>query len=90
MSASYNAVTVTTAATQILTASSGRRGFVITNNGSNIIYIGFDSSVLSTTGIQIMPQDKFEQSNEHAVFKGAIWGITASSSSDVRYWDWTA
>lgn len=89
MAASYNAVTVTTAATSILAPSNGRRGFIIKNNGSNIVYIGFDSNVLSTTGMQIMPQDSFTLTGEHGVWKGAVYGITSASTSDVRYWDWT-
>lgn len=89
MAAAYNAVTVTSTATTILNANNGRRGFIISNNSGTIIYIGFDSNVLATTGIQILPQDKWESSGEHAVYKGSVWGITASSTADVRYWDWT-
>lgn len=89
MSASYGATSVTTSATNILAANNGRRGFVIANNGSNIVYIGFDSGVLSSNGIQIMPQDKFELSGEHSTFKGSVWGITSSGAADVRWWDYT-
>lgn len=90
MSASYNAVTVTTTATKILDATPGRRGFVIANNVSNILYLGLDSSVTSSNGIQLMPQDKWDSAGEHSVFKGAIYGITSTSTMDARYWDWTA
>lgn len=89
MSATYNAVTISSTATNILPADNNRRGFMITNNGGNIVYIGFDSSVTSSNGIQILPQDKFDLTGEHNVYKGAVWGITASSTSDVRYWEWT-
>jgi hypothetical protein len=89
MAASFNAVTVTTTATLILSPSNGRRGFLIKNNGSNIAYIGFTSSVLSTTGIPIMPQDSFTITGEHAVWKGAVYGITSAATTDCRYWDWT-
>lgn len=89
MSASYNAVTVTTTATKIMDSTPGRRGFVIANNGSNIVYLGFDSSVTSSNGVQLMPQDKWESTGSQSVFKGSIWGITAANSSDVRYWNWT-
>ena len=90
MSASYGAVSVTTTATLILASTPGRRGFLIGNNGSNIIYIGFDSAVTATTGMQLMPQDRFDQSGEQSVFKGAIWGITSAGASDTRSWQWTA
>lgn len=89
MAVSYNAVSVTSAVTNILPANNGRRGFLISNNGSVIIYIAFDSSVTSSTGIQILPQDRFTLTGDDATWKGAIWGITASGSSDIRYWDWT-
>lgn len=89
MSASYGAVSVGSTATQILPADPGRRGFLISNNGGQIIYIGFDASVTTSTGIQILPQDKFDQIGEHGAYRGAIYGITASSTSDCRFWEWT-
>lgn len=90
MSASYGNVTITTTATSIVAPSvAGRRGFVLTNNGSVVLYLGFDSSVSTTNGIQILPQDKFEMEGDDAVFKGPVYGITGSSTADVRYWNWS-
>lgn len=89
MAAIYGGVTITTAATNILPSDPARRGFLLANNGSNIVYIGLDASVTASNGIQIMPQDKFDLTGEHSVFKGAVWGITSSGTSDVRYWEWT-
>lgn len=83
---SFGSSTVSIASTQILLPNNGRRVFVIHNNGSNIIYVGLDSTVLSTSGIGILPQDKWVM-NGAQMWQGSVWGITSSGSSDVRYWD---
>jgi len=89
MSASYNAVSTSTTAVNILAPNNGRRGLLIKNNGGVIVYIGFDNAVTSSTGLPLLPQDSFTLTGEHGVWKGAVWGITASGSTDCRYWDWT-
>lgn len=86
MSSTYGAVTVTNTATQIMPATNGRFLFVIYNNGATPIYIGFDTSVLSTTGIPIPPQSNYTQ-NGQKIWPGAVYGITASSSADTRFWN---
>ena len=40
MAAMYGAVSVTTTATLILVSDPARRGFLISNNGGQIVYIG--------------------------------------------------
>lgn len=87
--ASYNTVTVQTSATQILPANNGRRGFVIYNNGGNIMYIGFDSSVATTTGLPILPQASYDLNGDRC-WRGAVYGIAVTSSDDVRYWEWNS
>lgn len=87
--ASYNTVTVQTSATQILAANNGRRGFVIYNNGNNLMYLGFDSSVATTTGLPILPQSSFELNGDRC-WRGAVYGIAVTSSDDVRYWEWNS
>lgn len=89
MAYSYGAVTVATTATQVLPPNGGRRGFVIRNNGGVVVYLGFDSSVTTATGMPVMPQDTYPFTGEQSAFKGAIWGVAASSTADVRFWDYT-
>lgn len=89
MSASFNAVTVASTPTNILTSSPGRRGFLIKNNGGAIVYLGFDAGVTTLTGLPLVPQDSFTLTGEHNTFKGSVWGVTSSGTVDCRYWDWT-
>jgi hypothetical protein len=86
VSSTYGAVTVTNVATQIMPATNGRYLFVIYNNGSVPIYIGFDANVLNTTGIPILPQANYTQQG-FGIWAGAVYGITASSSADTRFWN---
>lgn len=84
----YNAVTVTTVATVIVDANNGRKGAIVFNAGPQVIYLGMDSSVTTANGIPVVPFSSMDQIGEFAGWRGAIWGITGSATSDVRYWDW--
>jgi len=86
----YNAITVqSSGSTLIIAANNERRGFVIKNNGGVIIYIGFDANVSTSTGLVILPQDSMTVNGDR-VWRGAIYGIAASSTADVRYWEWAS
>lgn len=87
MAATSTNVTVATSATLILASNNARRGFVIYNNGNNLMYIGFTSGVTSTNGIPIQPQANLELNGDRC-WRGAVFGIAVSSSDDVRYWEW--
>jgi len=84
----YNAVSVGSTATLIMAANNERKGCVIFNNGTNTIYLGMDSAVTSSTGLPILANATFSNSNLQALWRGAIYAITASSTSDVRFWEW--
>ncbi len=84
----YGAVTVTGAATQIMASNMERKGCVIVNNGAVTIYLGMDASVTSSTGLPLAAGATFGNSNFYALWRGAIYGVTASSSSDTRFWEW--
>jgi len=86
----YGAVTVDTTVGGILIMASNplRKGCLIVNNGSVTIYLGMDNSVTSSTGLPLAANATFNNSGFNDLWKGAIWGITASSSSDTRFWEW--
>lgn len=90
MADSYGAASVVSTAggTAILAALTQRRKVIIRNNGTAIVYIGFDDSVTSSTGFPIMPQDSLELSGEFMSRKPAIHAIAASGTQDVRYLSW--
>lgn len=89
MSTSYNSVSVGTSATLIVPADGGRRGYGVINNSSSTIYIGPDASITASNGIPIASNSNFTDSGDGDNFKGNIYGITASGSADVRYWQWS-
>jgi hypothetical protein len=85
MADTYNAVTIDGTADVIIANLTGRRTLIIKNVGSAIVYIGLDSSVASTTGLPINPQGSIELNCKHYKRGTAIYGVTASGSSEVRY-----
>lgn len=85
MSDSYNAVAINDSADEIIPDLTGRRVVIIKNVGSAIVYIGLDDQVTSSTGLPINPQGSIEISFKHNKRGSAIYGITASGSSEVRY-----
>ncbi len=90
MANTYNTVTVqSSGATLILAANTWRKGVNLYNNGSVVVYIATDSSVATGTGTPILPQGQFT-SDGFSPIKGAIYGIAASSTADMRYIEWTA
>lgn len=88
MANTYNSVTVTSAATVIVAAETWRSGLTLYNNGSVTVYIGTDSSVTSSTGMPLAAAGAYDF-NGFMSYRGPIYGITASSTADVRYLSWT-
>ena len=81
-------VTVTNAATKIVGANAQRLSLVIENNGSVTVYLGPDTSVSSSNGVPIISGGSFQEDSGGArMYQGDIYGITASSTSDLRYWE---
>ena len=89
MAAAYGAVSVISSATLIFSADNSRIGAVIYNNGANTVYIGFDSTVSTITGIPLLPQSSTTDSGAFGNYKGTMYGINVSGNSDVRYMTWT-
>lgn len=76
---SYDQVSVGATATQILAANTSRAAILVTNNGSQIIYLG-DASVTTSTGFPLaagstvgLPQTS------------ALYGIVASSTATAGF-----
>lgn len=90
MSVAYNAVTVTTAATKIMAANPGRRGYIIANNSSQTIYVGPDASITTSNAIPIAVGSNITDSGDGDNFKSTWYGIVAATTADVRYMEWTA
>jgi hypothetical protein len=87
MAVNYSNVTVGNTATLVLASNPGRRMFSVYNNGAVTMYLGPDANVATTTGTPILPQASYTQ-NGSRMYMGAWYGITASSTVDVRYMDY--
>jgi len=59
------------------------------NNGTAIIYVGFDSSVSASNGIPILPSGNYINTSDGECYKSSWYGITASLTSDLRFEEWT-
>lgn len=85
---SYGSVTVDTTAggTLIVDSNSNRKGLILVNTSATTVYLGHDTNITTANGIPL-PQNGVltEDSGGDKVYQGPYYGITASSSSDVRY-----
>lgn len=88
MASTYNTVTVTSSPTLILASNLNRRGCEICNNGSVTMFVGMDSSVTISNGLPISTSSYLENSDLQAAYRGSIYGITAGTSVNIRYWEW--
>lgn len=83
-------ISITTSATSIVTANTARISLIIENEGDEIVYIGPDSSTTSGSGVALIQGGTYtEDSGGMRMFMGDVWGITTTSTSDIRYWERT-
>lgn len=81
------AVSVGASATLIAAAAASRKGLVVANNGSATVYLGL-SGVTTAAGLPLVAGEKAVFSADF-VFAGALYGIAASGTCDVRVWQFT-
>ena len=89
---SYGSVTVPSgSAILIVGYNDKRKSLIITNEGSSNVYLGSDSLVTSATGISVEDTNgKYtEDSGGTRMYLGDIYGISADSTNDIRYWEKT-
>ena len=86
----YADVDVTNTATLIIAKSDSRQQVEIVNTSSSVtVYLGMDSSVASTTGLPLYPNQGRSFTKLLTLWAGDIYGITASGTADCRYWEVT-
>jgi len=83
---SFNTVSVGTSATLIIAADNSRRFLNIVNSSSTVMYIGPDSSITTSTALTILGWQSFNIRKDFGDYKGDVYGIVASGTNDVRYW----
>lgn len=81
------AVSVGTGATLIVAANNQRHSLLIGNNSIQTLFIG-DSTVTTANGIPVPIGGTFlEDAGGTSNWKGDIYGIVASNTSDVHWWE---
>jgi len=84
----FNTVTVADTATLIIAANPYRQSLILVNSSSGAVYLGADNTVTIANGIPLLQDGSLtEDSGGTRMFMGDIYGIVASGTSDVRYWE---
>lgn len=78
----YGAITVSDTATEIVSSQTARVGIIILNNSGQTVYIG-GNVVTTASGIPLEPDDVYTNQD----WAGAIYGIVASGTANVRVED---
>ena len=91
------AVSVGTSATELIAQNEARTKIHIQNlHGSTKLYLGQDNTVTISNGFEVAaasatPASSYVEErtveNSDFFYWGAIWGIVASSTVDVRVWE---
>lgn len=81
--------TITSSATQILVPNARRIGFVLQNTGNTIVFIGFNAGVTTSVFVKrVRPNGSFDINDHQGIWKGNIYGITASGTSVISGSEW--
>ncbi|KKK95046.1 hypothetical protein LCGC14_2676730 [marine sediment metagenome] len=84
----YNTVTVTTSATLIVADNTKRKVLTLVNTSETIpVYIGPDSSITTSNAIPLYETQTQDSSKTFGFWSGPVYGIVASGTADVRYWE---
>lgn len=87
MASTYNTLNVASTPTLMMT-SRDRKGSMITNISNQIVYLGMNSQVSVSNGFPLPPNSVFNNSGQIEVWKGDIYGIVPTGTSECRYWEW--
>lgn len=83
-------VAATAGGTLIIAPNPARLGVILTNTGTQTVYIGQDTTVTSANGVPLKQDSTLTEDNGGTkMYCGPIYGITATSTADVRYWERT-
>jgi hypothetical protein len=85
----YNAVSVGTTATLICAGNTKRQELTIVNASTSVdIFVGPDDSISAANGIPLYAQQRNDRwKGPGGSWLGDVYGITASGTADIRYWE---
>lgn len=82
--AAYGTVTIGATAGLVKAAWPQRKSIVVQNvHASNVLYLGDDSSVLTTSGLKIAAGESVKLDD----FVGDVYGIASAAGTDVRFFE---
>ena len=84
---SYGPITGTVAATLIVAANTARRNLTIVSNSSAVVYYGPDASITTSNALPLYGRSTRDQDRIPQGWQGPIYGIVASGTAEVRYWE---
>jgi len=85
---SYGSVTITTSATKIVSANTKRKSLELINTSeAKIVYYGPDNSITSSNALPLYETQTRNRDKIPEGYLGDVWGITASGTADLRYWE---
>lgn len=87
MASTYGSITVATTATLILASNLERRGSILVNNSNQTVYLGMDAAVTTSNGLPLAASSTMQNSGPNEVWKGAIYGVVAGTTANVRFWE---
>jgi len=78
---SFGQQDVSTSAVEVVAANDDRLSVLVQNTGSETIYVGFDATVTAANGVQVAAGGTYAD----GTYSGAVYAITSSGTSDVRF-----
>lgn len=90
MPATVGNVSVGTAATLIIGANAARQELSLANySASPDVFIGPDDTVTTSNGLPLLSSTELHRDRGHGTWLGDVWGIVATGTADVRFWQTT-
>jgi len=84
----YDSVTVANTATLIIGDQANRQELLVFNESqSQPVYLGMDDSVTTSNGFPLYELTQLNRAKSFGSWLGPIYGIVASGTADVRYWE---
>ena len=83
-SGSYGTVSIGGTAAVIKAGNAQRKSILIQNvHATQVLYVGDDASVLTTTGIKVSAGESLEIAD----YNGPVYGIASGAATDIRYFE---
>jgi len=90
MATRFGAISIGTSPKEIISANNSRQGLFIVNNSSQNLYIGPNDKITTTNTIFVQPNGTFDNTSRGGNWRGVVFGVVDSDSSNVRFWEWDA